>query len=57
MKKQRTKAVILCFILSFVFIIGTGATDVGNRCVIVGGMPFGVRFQAGEVSVLRTREF
>lgn len=68
MNKSKIKYNILCCIISFALLI-SGSAAVGidssstaekgyaNTKVYVGGMPFGVRFDAGEVTVVRTNPF
>lgn len=57
MVKYRIRSCVIGCILSFVLLFSVAAAEGENTEVYVGGMPFGVRFQAGEVSVLRTRSF
>lgn len=55
MKHSKIKSNIFCCIISFVLIISASATS--DTKVYLGGIPFGVRFHAGEVSVIRTSSF
>lgn len=73
MNKSKLKYNILCCIISFVLLISGSAAvgtldqsstlcgaeeDVyADTKVYVGGMPFGIRFDAGEVTVVRTNPF
>lgn len=59
MKNRIMQSSFCCCVLSFILLISAASASelYANKSVYVGGMPFGVRFQAGEVSVLRTRSF
>ena len=52
---NRIRYCVLCCFLSCVLLLSVAASSTEE--VYVGGMPFGVRFQAGEVSVLKTQSF
>jgi len=56
MKQYKIKNGVLCCLLTFV-ILFSGTVFAKDTEVYVGGMPFGVRFHAGEVSVLRVNTF
>ncbi len=67
MIKSKIQYNILCCFISFVLLISGSAAVVSNGNdisetytnteVYLGGMPFGVRFSAGEVTVVRTNPF
>lgn len=60
MNQYKVKNSLLCCLLSFVLLVSASAAaqeTYSERKVYVGGMPFGVRFHAGEVSVIRTNDF
>ena len=59
MKQYKIRSGWLCCFLGFALLFsGTVfAKDLTPNAVYVGGMPFGVRFHAGEVSVLRLQSF
>lgn len=55
MNKCKKRLGLFCLIISLLLIVTAYAT--GTDEVYVGGMPFGVRFEAGEVSVLKINSF
>lgn len=59
MKSKFVQSSFYCCVLSIILLISAASASElsSDRKVYVGGMPFGVRFQSGEVSVLRTRTF
>ena len=59
MKNRIMQSGFYCCVLSFILLISAASASelYADTSVLVGGMPFGVRFQSGEVSVLRTRSF
>ena len=53
MIKNKRIISIFCLLISLLMIISISAAE----CVYAGGMPFGVRFDAGEVTVINTSQF
>ena len=54
MNRSKITSKILCFLFSVVLIISVSAQ---GETVYVGGMPFGIRFSVGEVSVIKKNSF
>lgn len=54
MNKCKKRLRLFCLIISLLLIVTISATA---EEVYVGGMPFGVRFEAGEVTVIKTNPF
>lgn len=55
MKNYKNRLCLLCLIISLLLIVTVASTTPDE--VYVGGMPFGIRFEAGEVSVVKTNSF
>ncbi len=55
MNKYKKRLSLFCLIISLLLIVTVSA--IGTDEVYVGGMPFGIRFEAGEVSVLKINSF
>ena len=52
MVKNKKIISIFCLLISLFMVISISAAE----CVYVGGMPFGVRFEAGEVMIINTNQ-
>ena len=59
MNRCKIKSNIFCCIFSVILLISASAANGENETqkVYLGGMPFGIRFHAGEVSVIRKSSF
>ncbi len=55
MIKSKKRLSLICLVVSLLLFITVSASDIDE--VFVGGMPFGIRFDSGEVTVLKTNSF
>ena len=52
---SKIKKHIVCLLFSLILLVSVSASS--DETVLLGGMPFGIRFHAGEVSVIKMNSF